>query len=301
MALFEPPFSLKFPAQAGHLKVFFFINENLYTSSDECISLPHNHSDFELRYTAVGSCYQNIGDDVFVGSARDMILVHPMEYHWQSQISQEECSSQYNLRFSLEPPTSVTSQKTIRAHAIVTEAFQNTRMLHDTDGVILPYLRQLTNEMYQKGPGFATNVQFLCILILTELIRLLGIATEHIFPNEEFKYLGHEQTMIDEFFRHEYLSDITIVDLSKEFNLSTRQINRIMQKTFGMSFSQKLTEMRLMEAQRLIKTTNDSIESISHAAGFKSYSNFYTAFKTHFKISPAEMRAKKGNNPPDLL
>ncbi len=293
MALFENPFSLKFPAQVGNLKLFFFINENLYVSSDECISRPHNHSDFELRYTATGSCYQNIEQEVFTGSAGDMILVHPMEYHWQSRISEDEISSQYNLRFSLEPSTSATSPQTIRAHAIVTEALRNTRMLHDETGVMLPYLHQLANEMYRKRPGFALNVRLLCTLILSELIRLLGVATDSIFPKEEFKYRGYEQTMIDEFFRHKYLTDVTITSLSKEFNLSTRQINRIMQKTFGMSFSQKLTEMRLLEALRLIKTTDDSIEKISRSAGFKSYSNFYSAFKARFHMSPAEVRARQ--------
>ncbi len=298
MALFEHPFSLKFPAQIGNLKVFFFINENLYVSSGECISRPHNHSDFELRYTAAGTCYQNIGQAVFTGSPGDMILVHPMEYHWQSRISEDNCSCQYNLRFSLEPSSCAVSQQTIRAHAAVTEALKNTRLLHDETGTMLPYLQQLTKEMYEKRPGFAANVRLLCTLILTELLRLLQVTGESIFPKEEFKYRGYEQTMIDEFFRHKYLCDVTIADLAKEFNLSTRQINRIMQKTFGMSFSQKLTEMRLMEALRQIKTTKDSIEKISRASGFQSYSNFYSAFKARFHISPSEIRAKNNADTP---
>lgn len=298
MALFEHPFSLKFPAQVGSLKVFFFINENLYVSSSECVSRPHNHSDFELRYTEAGSCYQNIGQEVFIGAPGDLILVRPMEYHWQSRIAEDRVSSQYNLRFSLEPSGTAASQQTACAYAAVTEALENTRMLHDETGGMLPYLQQLTKEMYQKQPGFAVNVRLLCTLILTELLRLSGIVGDNIFPKEEFKYRGYEQTMIDEFFRHKYLTDVTIADLAKEFNLSTRQINRIMQKTFGMSFSQKLTEMRLMEALRQINATTDSIEKISRASGFQSYSNFYCAFKARFHLSPSEIRAKNKADTP---
>ena len=45
MAIFDNPFSLEFTVHVGYLDIIVFINENLYVTSNECNSVPHNHHD----------------------------------------------------------------------------------------------------------------------------------------------------------------------------------------------------------------------------------------------------------------
>lgn len=53
-----------------------------------------------------------------------------------------------------------------------------------------------------------------------------------------------------------------------------------------------IREVRLKEAERLIKTTKFTIQEIMYQTGFNNKSYFYTIFKTGFGISPNEYRKK---------
>ena len=289
MAIFDNPFSLEFTVHVGYLDIIVFINENLYVTSNECNSVPHNHHDYELRYISKGSAKQIIENSTITASAGDLIFIHPMEFHCQHHTADQGFSAQYNLRFSIpEPSPEQTSQ--VNAYQKVRGLLDSTRVLHDTDGTMLFYLNQLREEIYWKQPGYVISIQSFCSLILTELFRLFKTVSKTLFPTDELQYSGYERTRIDELFRHKYLSDITIADFAKDMRLSRSQINRIMHKMFGMSFSQKLVEMRLQHAAFLLQVTDKTSTQISLECGFKSYSNFYTRFMEKFHLSPTEFR-----------
>lgn len=291
MALFQKPFSLELPVSIGVLNVRFFINENLYVVNSECASVPHNHHDYELRYVASGSCNQIIGISTYSASAGELLLVYPLEYHYQSPASDAADFSQYNLRFYLEPPVNSSEDSTQqRAYTSMVNLLRDTRTLQDADSVLLPYFQLLSEEIYQKKTGYISNLKALCCLIMTQVIRLSEKSHAWIFPAEELKYRGYERTIIDEFFRRQYLTDVTIRDLADDMRVSTRQVNRIMHRMFGMSFAQKLTEMRLWEATRQMMTTQKTIAQISKDCGFQNYNTFFVNFQKIHRMTPAEFR-----------
>ena len=291
MALFQKPFSLELPVRIGVLDVRFFINENLYVKNEECVSVTHNHHDFELRYVASGSCNQTIGTDIYPVLAGELLLVYPLEYHRQTQLSDQAQSTQYNLRFYLEPPTADGADSVRqRAYSSMVNLLRDTRKLRDTELSLLPFFQQLTEEIYQKRTGYITNLKSLCCLIMTEIIRLSGKPHTWIFPAEELKYRGYERTVIDEFFRGQYLTDITIQDLADDMRVSVRQVNRIIHRMFGMSFTQKLTEMRIWEAAHQMMTTHKSLAQISKDCGFPNYNTFFVNFQKIHGMAPTEFR-----------
>jgi CheY-like chemotaxis protein/AraC-like DNA-binding protein len=53
-----------------------------------------------------------------------------------------------------------------------------------------------------------------------------------------------------------------------------------------------IREVRLKEAERLIKTTKLTIQEIMYQTGFNNKSYFYTIFKTEYGVSPNEYRKK---------
>lgn len=293
MALFNDPFSLEFSIPIGYLDISFFINENLYVTSAECFSVPHNHHDFELRYIESGECNQIIEDTSIVATAGDMIVVPPMKFHCQLHRDEDSISSQYNFRFLITPPNEK-KQSSTRAYAKITNMLQKTQITHDDCGTILILLKLLSKEMYNKKPGYISAVQSLSSMILIEVFRAIDEDTTWLFPKTELKFRGYERTQIDEFFRRKYfLPDVKIEDFAKDMRLSTRQVNRIMYKMFGISFSQRLKEMRLHRAAFLLKYTDKMVTDISLECGFKSYSNFYTCFQKEYGITPTEYRTNQ--------
>ena len=291
MALFPKPLSLELPVRVGVLDVRFFINENLHVKNEECTSLPHNHHDFELRYVATGSCNQTIGLNDYPVSAGELLLVYPLEYHCQTQLSGQSQSTQYNLRFYIEPPLDEDADSVRqRAYASMVKLLRETRKIQDDERVLLPFFQQLSEEIYQKQIGYISNLKSLCCLIMAQIIRLSGKSHAWIFPAEELKYRGYERSMIDEFFRRRYLSDVQIQNLADDMKVSVRQVNRIMHRMFGMSFTQKLAEMRLWEAAHQIKITTKTMEQISKDCGFPNYNTFFVNFQKIHGMSPTEFR-----------
>lgn len=291
MAIIINPFSLEIPVQIGPLNVMFFINENLYVTNTECISSPHNHHDYELRYIESGNCKQIIENKVYHVSRHDLLLVHPFEYHCQDQFMIDQKSCQFNLRFYIKEPNN-TSPKSHQKQLYnnIIRLLNETRYIHDKRAIFLPYLRQIFHEIHQKKDGYIYNLQALCLLVLTELVRLAKKKEIPIFPEESLKYRGsgYERARIDGFFRRNFLTNATAQDLAEELNISMRQVNRILNRIYGISFTQKIIEMRLQEAAHQIITTDKPISAISHDCGFKNYNYFFKCFKKHFQITPRE-------------
>jgi len=85
--------------------------------------------------------------------------------------------------------------------------------------------------------------------------------------------------LIHEFFVHHYNEDMHLSDLAEELHLSERQTERLVQEHTGRTFREELTRIRLMMADRLLKTTDLSLTEIARYVGYRSYAGFWKAYK----------------------
>lgn len=292
MSLFENPFSLEIPVRVGNLNTVFFINENLYVTNSECVSTPHNHHDFEIRYIASGACNQMIDNQILEATAHDLLLVHPLEYHCQNNTGSLSDSTQFNLRFTPELVAETAPSHQKNAYQSALRLLKSLRRLHDGDQRIYNLFKLLSEEIYRREAGFVPNIQSICSCILVEILRLSKAPLDVIFPAEELKFHGYGRSKIDEIFRHKYLTDVKVQDLADDMKVSTRQVNRIMNQMFGMSFTQKLTEMRLHRVAIELLQTDKPICRISQECGFTNYNYFFTSFRKEFGMTPGQYRAK---------
>ena len=85
--------------------------------------------------------------------------------------------------------------------------------------------------------------------------------------------------------------DLNLSLLSEAMMLSSHQLSELINTNHGMSFSQFIRRHRIDEAKRILASdTTSSILSISMELGFKSQSNFYSAFKEIAGVSPGQFR-----------
>ena len=80
--------------------------------------------------------------------------------------------------------------------------------------------------------------------------------------------------------------------IASEFQLSSRQIRRIIQKELGVSPIQLLLTRRLLLAKQLLTETKLPIIEVAFASGFSSLRRFNDAFSTRYGMPPTRLRRK---------
>ena len=90
-----------------------------------------------------------------------------------------------------------------------------------------------------------------------------------------------------------FREQIDLSVLAKEAGFHPMYFSAIFKKTTGESYVQRLTSLRLAYAATLLKN-NYSVSYACFESGFGSLSNFFTAFKKKYGVSPKEYtKAKK--------
>jgi AraC family transcriptional regulator of adaptative response / DNA-3-methyladenine glycosylase II len=80
--------------------------------------------------------------------------------------------------------------------------------------------------------------------------------------------------------------------IAGEFELSSRQIRRIIQKELGVPPIQLILTRRLLLAKQLLTETKLSVTEIAFASGFSSLRRFNDAFTTRYRMPPTRLRKK---------
>lgn len=89
-----------------------------------------------------------------------------------------------------------------------------------------------------------------------------------------------------------HLKDITLSKLSGVLGLSVRQCQRFLIDNYGMSYSEKLMQSRMLKAADYLAFTDKEIQTIGEEVGYSGSSYFTRVFKRYFGITPREYRKK---------
>lgn len=102
-------------------------------------------------------------------------------------------------------------------------------------------------------------------------------------------------SIIDSFLGANCCRHITVDDLAKHLNYSKMQTHRIVTECCGMSFSQKLREVRMRIAKQLLVSSSLSIYEIAVRCGYETRHGFENAFHKYTELYPAAYREKMIN------
>lgn len=85
-------------------------------------------------------------------------------------------------------------------------------------------------------------------------------------------------------------SDITLKDVSEHVGYNTSYFSSMFKKECNMTFSEYLTESRINESKKLLKSSNDTIEAIAHQCGYTDIKTFNKNFKKYVGLKPGQYR-----------
>ena len=121
-------------------------------------------------------------------------------------------------------------------------------------------------------------------------------------PTPTLHALKHEaaldrSALLQHIIASQFMNDVTAQSTAQQLFISTRQLERIMKKRYGMSFRQTITDLRLKTAAKMLSESVLSAEDIGRTVGFSSKASFYREFVKKFGIPPMQFRKHNKINP----
>ena len=277
---------LVFELTAENACVLFRFGPNLLNHRYIWDTLRHSNISYELHVILRGSCTVEVAEDTLCLSAGDAVIVAPGVYH--AAQSNSGPFERFTITFTAAQSSPVA------------------RLLNVVNPYVRlpapPEIRTLCGAIMQE---FGSDTLYRENLLHFQLGQLLVFLLRHLSvleQNTEHEHHGRSgnisedlvrmDTIIEAFFAKNMASYGTMQQLADKLHISKRQLCRLIPKLYGMSFREKLLDTRMDYAAWLLRTTQQSTSEICKQVGYSSEPTFYTKFKQHHGISPAQYRRK---------
>lgn len=83
---------------------------------------------------------------------------------------------------------------------------------------------------------------------------------------------------------------VNLEEIAARFDLSLRQLRRVVQKELGVSPKELRQTRRLLLAKQLLSETRLPVTEVAYASGFTSLRRFNDAFSKHYRMPPSRLR-----------
>ena len=166
-------------------------------------------------------------------------------------------------------------------------------------GLSLPYI---DHSIFYLAYANFISVSVLLILIalvsFPDLLTDLVEVAERAYAKSKLENIDVPAALVrldsvmtqDQVYQNENLNLETLAEL---VSLTNHQLSELINSQFSVGFSRYVREQRIIAAKRLLlDEPNTTILVISMMTGFKSQSNFYTAFRELTGTSPGQFRAQ---------
>ncbi len=117
--------------------------------------------------------------------------------------------------------------------------------------------------------------------------KILEICTEYIILKEIIALENNRVIAeVKSYIKNNLSADLRVDEICRKCNIGRTKLYRMFREECGIGVSQYITEKRLNNAQKLLKSTNLTITEISAQCGFCDYNYFSRVYKKRFGISP---------------
>lgn len=130
---------------------------------------------------------------------------------------------------------------------------------------------------------FELKFSWMCV-IMSHLLDILSLEHKMHTPVEDITY------KIIKHIEENFTQDITREELARTFNVSECYISKIFSNKFKMNLRNYLGLIRTEYAAGLIRTTDETLTTISRMAGFSSIRTFNRMFKATYNMTPKEYK-----------
>lgn len=278
---------------------FPFLIKAFHHDSDR---IPHSHDFVELVYVQSGEAIHEYEGEQYAIGPGDIFIINPGEVH----------------RYRIEEGGSLNI-----INCLFTPALINESLLHELHLVnamdflyVLPFLDErerfhhrlrldqhesakvhgLLEGMIAESEECGVGYRSLVIMKLIELLVLLS--RYHRKKRDQEKLSDTDDNIrarrIFGYLERHAFQQLNVESVARLFHVSSRQLNRIMNKETGSSFMETMHRLRVERAKKLLRETDDTVISIATTVGYDSPSFFNRLFTRRVGCSPSAYRASRG-------
>ena len=251
---------------------------NAIEDKDSWDTQRHSNAEYELHILLKGSSSISIDEKTCVLDAGKAIIIAPGQYHLPvvAPGEFERLSLPFDIREGSLGQLLREKVKDYLLFPISVETEYVCRWIH--------------SECAQRQ-SFRDDVLIaLLTLLLADIFRTIGLMPKEK-PNHEFPSVGQRTSTIDDFFEKNFAEYGTEEALAEDLHLSKRQLARVLNEQYGMSFREKLLSTRMDHAGWLLRSTEMKVSEISAAVGYSSEGSFFKTFKEYYKTTPQKYRS----------
>lgn len=261
----------------------------------------HTHDFFEITLITKGNGLYTQNRRVSGVAHGDLVMVSPEDVHrfeplthdfrWVNCIflPQALCIESQELPLTLSSLFEAVEQESGTRFAS-----QKDMVLRREPSVFSHIFSDMLNEYTYRHTGYR-KIMELQLRLLLKKIHYSFDADEDAIRKRGF--LEEDLRLLVQSFFHQS-SSYAKVDLemvARKAHVSPKYFSELFKRRTGRRFSDYVTELRMERAAEMLRTTGANVQEIMQYVGYRDSKFFYSAFKAHFGMTPAEYRRKSGN------
>ena len=256
-------------------------------NDSQLTSFPHTHACAELFVCGAGCVRLKTEEGILPLYAGDAAIVPPGIYHKKDGTT--EGTEGYALSF-------LCFQRHMKDCGNLYETFrpflEGKRILvWRNQNVLIESVRQIVAEA-------ETARDFTPALLLAQLLLKaaeLPLDTTEADPAAEQNAAPRFDDMqrimqLEHSVENSYMQEWKTEEIAEHLHISSRQLDRIVKKRFGKTLHEVIMDKRVQIAQRLLLTTDDTVDKIAVAVGFRTSAGLYREFSRRLGTTPGAYR-----------
>ena len=249
----------------------------LYFSHDKKtnkMSGVHAHRRHELYYLARGSTKYIIGDEIYQLEEGSVVFIPKGIYHMTDSGNCDNIE-RYLMAFDDE----LFDADTVALLNSLTEE----RLINIPVGRIEgleKHLSELERIMTLEGELRDATVKAYALVVLSFICRYKRAFVHRVSETDK---IVHE---VSEYISANYGEDLSLETLSHRFAISNSHLSRKFKDVSGMGLNEYVTHVRILNAERLLRSGTRSITAVAEECGFNDSNYFSTVFKKVKGITP---------------
>ena len=250
----------------------------------------HDHDFVEIVYIIEGTGKHYINDEEFAIKAGDLLFVN---YGCTHAFLVDDQLVAYNLMIRVDYFIKNMIKDNNLFYMLALTSFEKIQHeLNDKSPLvffdyserdeIFNLFRNIETELSQEKLGKSSILDSYINIILCKVFR-------KIFMQNTRQELLIPQGIIDYISEH-FNEKLSLGELSQKCFYSPAYFSRLFKKTFNMSFTDYIMDIRLKHCCELLKDSDYTIEKIMEECGFFDKNTFYERFKNKYGCTPSEYR-----------
>jgi AraC-like DNA-binding protein len=270
--------------------IWFYISldKNFFESVAWPVSL-HNHAAYEVHIIKNGEYIFHIDGREIALSSGSCCIIGPNVYHSKGN-ALSEGSCRYIFKFECFHNNSEDLGKGEELDIIECINMIDRVYLLASCKKEINLVEDIISEFKSRQIGYVTSINNLFSQLILTILRNVSGHRKSAGDTKLRSMDENRTTAIDGFFALNYMNNIYASDLAKLLNLSVRQLGRIMLKYYGLTFKQKLVQMRVFAAKDLLLNSNMTVSRIAETVGYNNTKYFSQAFKEIVGMTPGDFR-----------